>query len=192
MPVTRAEAAICRAAVDTAVGGTGASVATTLLAAHECRRAGRSGASASNVSSHWIWGDQAFGVQSADLAHTGLGFLIHHASSHLWAAVHAAWNLRRPAPPARRLVRAFVVSAIAAWVDYRVVPARLTPGFEAHLGRAAIARIYVTFGFVLGIASAMRPPSDRDPDQRARPRGALRRKARVHPAMSSSARCEAR
>ena len=78
---------------------------------------------------------------------------------------------------ARSVLRATAVSAAAAFVDYAVVPKRLTPGFEAHLPARSIALVYVAFG--LGLALGERLLAGRH-----RARGT----SRVHAARGASGR----
>ena len=46
--------------------------------------------------------------------------------------------------------RAAAVAALAATVDYAIVPKRFSPGFERHVPRSAIPAIYA--GFAAGLA----------------------------------------
>lgn len=131
-----------------------ASVASTLAAsllAHACTG---SYASATNATSHWVWGARAKARHRADLPHTALGYGIHHASSLLWACVFERWLAARRAPaPA---VAAAAVTTLAYVADYHVVPARLTPGFERHLPRRALFVIYGAFAAGLALTALYR------------------------------------
>lgn len=63
-----------------------------------------------------------------------------------------------PAP----LPRAAAVTALAAGVDYLLVPRRFTPGFEAHLPRTSIVLVYVAFAAGLVLPEWLsRPPLPR-------------------------------
>lgn len=139
---------------DTLVCGSIASVLSTVAVALAGRCRGLPLASTTNASSHWIWGDRAFNALDPDLRHTATGYVIHHLSSLLWAGVHAA--SRQLAPRASPGSRALGVAAIAAVVDYGVVPRRLTPGFEAHLRPPAIALAYLAFASGLVAGTALR------------------------------------
>jgi len=81
-----------------------------------------------NASSHWYHGDAAGRSCAADIRHTLLGFATHHAASVFWAALFEA--LRRRYPKRSPALDALGVSALAAAVDYGLVPKRLTPGWE--------------------------------------------------------------
>lgn len=152
--------------------GTVASVLSTATLAAMTRLNGHSAASGTNATSHWLWGRRAWRRERTDLTHTGAGYAIHHACSVFWACGFAAWNRLRPARTAVVAGRAAAVSGLAALVDYRVVPRRLTPGFEAHLRPAPIAAVYVAFaaGLLLAHVWRGRTPQDR--------RGHIRRAAR--------------
>ena len=105
--------------------------------------------SASNATSHWLWGEPSMYRHRTDLRHTAAGYAIHHASSLFWATFHEA-GIQRTRLPAWQL--APVVSAMAMVVDYGVVPRRLTPGYDRHMSRAGLASVYAAFagGLVLG------------------------------------------
>jgi hypothetical protein len=47
-------------------------------------------------------------------------------------------------------------AAVACIVDYRVVPHRLSPGFELRLSKPAITAGYVAFGLGLALTSMAR------------------------------------
>ena len=106
-----------------------------------------------NAISHWIWGDRALRQEQADLRHTLTGYLIHHAASVFWGVLYArAWATRREAQaPRPALAGAAVASSVACFVDYRLTPRRLTPGFEHHLSRPALGMVYGCFA--LGLAA---------------------------------------
>ena len=138
-----------------AVGdGTVASVLSTAMLAAMTRLHGHSAASGTNATSHWLWGRRAWRRERADLPHTGVGYAIHHVCSVFWACAFAGWNRVRPARTRVVAGRAVAVSVLAALVDYKVVPRRLTPGFEAHLRPAPIAAVYVAFAAGLLLSHA--------------------------------------
>lgn len=134
-----------RAAGEALAQGSLASIASTLTLGWLVRRRGHRAAGGTNATSHWLWGRRAWRVQRVDARHTLAGYAIHHVCSVFWAVAFALWNRQRPAAPRRVAVRAGTIAAVAAAVDYGVVPRRLTPGFEAHLRPAPIALVYVAF-----------------------------------------------
>lgn len=135
--------------------GSVASIASSLMLAALTRITTGAAAAGSNATSHWIWGERAMHRHRADLAHTVVGYAIHHASSLLWACVYEAARPRRGERLAGVCVRACAVAALAAFVDYRLTPKRLTPGFEAHLSRPGMTLVYAAFAAGLALS---RPP----------------------------------
>ncbi|RPE76915.1 hypothetical protein EDC50_2167 [Vulcaniibacterium tengchongense] len=131
-----------------------ASVLSTWVVSLAGRKATGSAASATNATSHWLWGERARRVHRVDVRHTVAGYAIHHASSFFWALFYEAWRERRPR--SRAWPPALAVSAAAYLVDYHVVPRRLTPGFERHLGGPAMAATYAAFALGLTLAAALR------------------------------------
>jgi len=115
--------------------------AVTWRSAAETRRA----AAGTNATSQWVWGLGARRRTRPDLHHTVPGYLIHHAASVFWALIYEAWRGGRRERPARTLGRAACIAALACFVDYRLTPKRLTPGFEAHLSRRSLLLVYGAF-----------------------------------------------
>jgi hypothetical protein len=133
---------------------TSASVSSILAAALLGQRRSGRAAAAVNGPSQWLWGRTAKHRRRFSLRHTLVGYCIHHASSWLWASAFASRAARRLAP--EELPRAAAITALAATVDYLVVPKRFTPGFEAHLGRGEIALVYAAFAAGLIIAQPLK------------------------------------
>jgi hypothetical protein len=105
-----------------------------------------------NGPSQWVWGRGAAHRRRFTLAHTLLGYAIHHASSLFWARTHAALHARPAGSLGGEMLRAASTSALACAVDYRVAPRRLQPGFEQQLSRASLLLVYASFGLALGTA----------------------------------------
>jgi hypothetical protein len=155
-----------------AISGSAASVlsaAFLALAGH--RECGHHPAAPVNAISHWIWDEAALREDGASARHTLAGFLIHHAASIWWGVWHArAWgtrpNSKRPLPA---LAGAATVAAVACFVDYRMTPARLTPGFEHRLSSRALLGVYACFALGLALGSMAVPAA-----QEQRRRGADR------------------
>jgi hypothetical protein len=134
-------------------------VAGALSAAMLLWRGHRDNASAAapvNAISHWIWPRQALHRNDASVKHTGGGMLIHFASSLLWAGVFR-WlrQGRRRATPSNAVLDAAAVSSLAALVDLRVVPPRLTPGFEHRLQPASLGWVYLSFAAGLALCAVL-------------------------------------
>jgi hypothetical protein len=84
--------------------------------------------------------------------HTLLGLGIHQSSAIFWALLFERMVPRAPRKrPVATLAAAAGTAATAYCIDYHLVPKRLTPGFEAHLGPRSMARVYV--GLALGLAA---------------------------------------
>ena len=135
--------------------GTVASLASTLVLCAAGRRELRDGATPLNGPSQWVWGTGAPHVDGPDTRHTAVGYAVHHLAATFWALLYE--KLR----PARRpLAAAAATAAVAYVVDFKVVPERLSPGFERRISRRAVAWSYVAFavGLALCGAKAMKGP----------------------------------
>lgn len=120
------------------------------------RRDNFSAAAPLNAISHWIWPRQALRRNDATVKHTASGVLIHFASSMLWASVFRALRCgRRHATPANAVLDAAAVTSVAALVDLRVVPPRLTPGFEQRLQTDSLRWVYLSFAAGLALSSLL-------------------------------------
>lgn len=106
-----------------------------------------------NAPSHWVWGDAALCQDACSVRYSALGLAIHHASAGFWALLHEKLLGRDESSRviARLLGKAALTTAVAAWVDLRVVPHRLTPGFQRRLSERSLLTVYVLFG--LGLAA---------------------------------------
>lgn len=110
-----------------------------------------------NAVSHWFFGDRALRQDEPSARYTATGFLIHHAASIFWGVLHAkAWGCRqeckRPAPAAAGAV---VAAGVACFVDYRLTPRRLTPGFEHRLSTREMVNVYALFAVGLAVGSML-------------------------------------
>ncbi len=77
--------------------------------------------------------------------------MTHHAACVLWAGLFEALRQDSPDAGAARIVRdALSVSAVAAIVDYGLMPKRLTPGWEGPLPIRSVAGGFA--GLALGLA----------------------------------------
>jgi hypothetical protein len=120
------------------------------------RRDNASAAAPVNAISHWVWPRQALRRNDASVKHTGGGMLIHFASSLLWAGVYRSWRQsRRHAGPSSAVLDAAAVAGLAALVDLKLVPPRLTPGFEHRLRPASLGWVYLSFATGLALCAVL-------------------------------------
>ena len=140
------------AALSAAVTGTVAAIFTTTALALLARAEGRPPLAPVNASSHWLNGEGAGQGGRADLEHTGTGLATNHLASIFWA-LPFEWRLAGQGRKIHRdiLREAASMAAIAAAVDYGLMPKRLTPGWENEIApRSVIA----AFGaMALGLAA---------------------------------------
>lgn len=104
-----------------------------------------------NATTHAIHGPDAAAFRGIDLAHTGLGLLIHVVSAFFWASV-AVLLVRLSGASTVRLAWAvgLVTAVLAGVVDYGLMPSRLTPGWELILPPAGVAAGLAALG--VGVA----------------------------------------
>jgi hypothetical protein len=156
------------------VSGTAASIASTAALVIAGRRENGSAAAPVNAVSHWIWDREALAADETSAKHTLAGYAVHHGASLFWATLHArVWGMR-PANkrPARALAGAATAAAVACFVDFKLTPQRLTPGFEHRLSRRSMAVVYACFALGLAAGSmALRRRSapSRRPDEEPPP-----------------------
>lgn len=149
LDVSRAVSTVVHRAL---MSGTCASIVSTGILAAAGVRDCASAMAPINAVSHWIWSDRALRQYGMSAAFTGTGYVIHHAMSVLWASGYEgyiAW--RPPATKARALGVALATSSIAALVDLKFTPKRLTPGFERKLSNRMLLAVYIGFGVALGL-----------------------------------------
>jgi hypothetical protein len=106
-----------------------------------------------NAPSHWLHGEEALRHDEFAPRYTLLGAATHIASAIFWAMLYRWWRGQRREPtPANAMLDAAALTAAAAVVDLKLVPQRLTPGFETRLQGTSVAFVYVTIaaGLALG------------------------------------------
>jgi hypothetical protein len=135
------------------VSGSTAGVASALAAAYAVKIGGHRPAAAFNAVSHCLWSKRAFRQEQTSVRYTALGAGIHIGSAIFWGVLFEA--LRGPSTKRMTPLGAAAVTAVVAYVvDYHVVPKRVTPGYDVHMSKRALAGTYVALavGFVLGAA----------------------------------------
>jgi hypothetical protein len=117
-----------------------------------------SAAGALNGPSQWLWGEEEAHTREATVKHTLTGYLIHHAASIFWAALHERTFLdsRAPKTVAQCCMEAAATGVTAYVVDYHLTPHRLRPGFKKHLGPRSIFVVYAAFAAGLATAAITR------------------------------------
>lgn len=144
--------------------GTCASICSTLLVSWLGRRRSGHVPAGTNATSQWLWGSKAHRRDRWSLRYTLTGFAIHHCSSLFWATGFE--RLRgRATTPARVLALAAATTAVAYVVDYKVVPQRLSPGFDKRMQPKDLLFVYAGFGLGLALPwlLARRSPPQRRP-----------------------------
>ncbi len=113
-----------------------------------------------NGPSQWIHGRWAAHVREPSVRHTVIGFIIHHVMATGWALLHEKifGHRKGEQPFGRRLGAATATAATANFVDYKMTPKRLQPGFETQLSRTSLFLVYAAFaaGLTLYVGAAAR------------------------------------
>ena len=153
--VRRDSAALWKQAVrEGAVSGSLASILSTCVLALAGARQNGSAAAPINATSHWLWGDESLAAERPSLRHTLTGYLTQHAASIFWATLYSrVYGHREEAKQLPQAVAGGIAtSAVAAVVDYGIVPKRLTPGYEHRLSTGAMVAVFAALatGFALG------------------------------------------
>ncbi|HEY0845699.1 MAG TPA: hypothetical protein VGE12_10030 [Noviherbaspirillum sp.] len=136
-----------------AVSGSVASLLSTAILAARGRTEAGTSFGPTNAVSHWLWGERAAHHDGPSLRYTAVGYTIHHASATLWAVLYEKWFGERAERgeivPA--LTGAAAVSALSCFVDYKMTPERLKPGFEKRLSTPSLFLVYAGFGVALAV-----------------------------------------
>ena len=136
--------------------GAVASATSTVALALLARAEGQGVLQPVNSTSHWKNGEQAASFRGADLTHTAVGYVTHHAATVFWAVLFERWvGARRPAGALALMPDALVLSAIAAAVDYGATPKRFTPGWEFVLSKRAMGIAYLAMAAGLAAGASM-------------------------------------
>lgn len=136
---------------NSAITGTIASVVSAVVLGFLVKAEGASPIQPINATSHWLQGEDAGKVKDIDPAHTTVGLATHQGACVFWASLFETIRSMDPyARPATIARDAAAVSAIAALVDYGVMPRRLTPGWEVPLPFRSVAGGFA--GLALGLA----------------------------------------
>lgn len=135
------------------VSGSIASVVSGVALAVLARAEGASAAQPLNATSHWLHGDGAGSVRRTDARHTAIGYATHHASAVFWALLFESLRRRPVRADLDDAARAaMATAAIAAVVDYGLMPRRLRPGWLLAVSRPSLAAAFAALagGLVIG------------------------------------------
>jgi hypothetical protein len=138
------------------VSGSNASITSTLALAVCGKLEDGSAAGPINGPSQWLWGEREAYTRELTWRHTASGFVIHHATSVLWATVYeSAFGSERRGFE-RVCLEAAAIASLAYVVDYHLTPRRLRPGFKKHLGPISIFFVYAAFAAGLALTTVGR------------------------------------
>lgn len=133
--------------------GTAATLLSMSTAAARSRVENRRADTAFNAQSHIVWGGRPPGDPGPHRRNTAVGATLHVGAGFFWAGVFETlfgrWGRRSDVHAAAGAA----ATALAAYViDYKLVPARIRPGFEYHLSRHSLHCIYAALaaGLALG------------------------------------------
>ena len=110
-----------------------------------------------NAPSQWVHGQEAVHREDVTASHTLVGAAIHTASAMLWAGLYEGLQARRERRTVTgALVDAAGVAALAAVVDLKLVPERLTPGFQHRMTNRSLWMVYGSFALGLALGGLQR------------------------------------
>lgn len=131
------------AGLSAALTGTVANLVLTAALAGLARAEGRHPLRALNAPSHWLHGEGAGKLRRADFSHTGVGVLTNHGASIFWALpLHLLLSRLGARSAPAILGGSALVAALAALVDYGLLPRRLAPGWEEALPKRSVAAAF--------------------------------------------------
>lgn len=139
------------------VGGSVASVLSTAALAALGKREAGSAYAPTNAISHWFYGNKAALQDKPSVKYTATGYAIHHASSLFWAVLFErfAGKLLDRKQALTTLEVGAAAAAVACFVDYKMTPERLNPGYEMRLSKPSLAVVYGAFGVGLAIGAML-------------------------------------
>jgi hypothetical protein len=112
-----------------------------------------SAAAGLNATSHIVWGEEAALVDGFEPKYTLIGGLLNAGAMLAWSVLH---EVLPPQPGAlNALTKGLLTSGAAYLTDYRVVPSRLTPGFEKRFSARGMAWMYGVLGAAFTLAGAI-------------------------------------
>lgn len=116
-------------------------------------------------------------LNAPDLRQTLASYLMHHATSVLWATLYSGVYGQRPL--AHRATHALPASAVAStlayFVDHQLTPQRLQTGFAKGLSAPAMVAVYGSFAIGLAAGSLLLAEQERQAQSGERRRATDRR-----------------
>jgi hypothetical protein len=142
---------------DSKVPGALAGAASLAAVAIRGRRDSGSALAPVNASSHVFWGEEAGRVEAVTARHTLPGLLINTGAGFFWALVFqklfGAAADRRGAPIA--LAGGAATAALAYTLDYKLLPRRLSPGWEQRISGRSLLLSLGAMGLAIGLGSIL-------------------------------------
>lgn len=139
------------------VSGSLASLFSVIALIVRGRRDAGSAIAPLNAPSHWLFGREALQADRPSWRHTLTGLLIHQGSSMMWGVLYDQLfcKQRKNSNVAALAAGAVGFTAAAALVDLKLVPNRLTPGFEHRLSRKSLLITYGAFAAGLTLSGIL-------------------------------------
>jgi hypothetical protein len=149
---------------DGAASGSLASLASTAVLSERGRKENGTPYAPTNAISHWFWGERAARRDDPSTRYTLTGYAIHHASSIFWAVFYEKLfgekaEGKKIAPA---LAGGLAIAGLACFVDYKMTPQRLQPGFEKRLSTPSLFLVYGAFGLALAMRGLASPNGRHD------------------------------
>jgi hypothetical protein len=110
-----------------------------------------------NAVSHILFGEEATKQDELSLKYTATGLLLHDAACTSWAALHeqlVGGEVEKGNVPVA-FAGGALVSALAYFTDYYLVPKRMTPGMEKRLSGRSLFFIYSVLAGGLAFGSLL-------------------------------------
>jgi hypothetical protein len=157
-----------RSAQQALVSGAAASLLSAAVMAVAGKLERNSASGPLNGPSQWLFGRQAAYRREPSVRHTGTGLLIHTLTATGWALLHERVFGRNKAAqtPGTKLRNAAITAAAANFVDYKLTPKRLQPGFDAQLSKPSMFAVYAAVAVGLTVYGELsrrrqtRPPAE--------------------------------
>lgn len=123
-----------------------------------------------NATSHVFFGLQAAQAGRVDLLYTSLGAIIHIIASFFWAGVALFLaSMINANHTITAWLAGLVTAAIAMTIDYVLLPARLSPGWELVLDVRGVAAGFLALGIGWSLGLALSPQAARTARPMAKP-----------------------